>query len=234
MTKSVQQVLYIVQRSEIATDLTRNSVGCRGVLGRGFGGVTRRTATGPSEAGLSPAAALAHVPGMGKGRVAYEKSWAWRSVFLALGAGCGGCLHRPQPTLMMLSTCPAICLSSAAYARSHVGAGRVFRLAVCGRSWRLWRRWAQERGAAQPHTLSPGPNPSSSTARRPVLCRGAVPGLDHTLIVSQAPLFHARSMATGPLMWWWEGQRCFDASFRCYIVTLTLLLLFVVCAGPSP
>ena len=36
------------------------------------------------------------------------------------------------------------------------------------------------------------------------------------------------------LMWWWEGQRCFDASLRCYIVTLTLLLLFVVCAGPSP
>ena len=56
------------------------------MLGRGLSGVTRRTATGPSEAGLSPAAALAHVPGMGKGRVAYEKSWAWRIVFLALGA----------------------------------------------------------------------------------------------------------------------------------------------------
>ena len=52
------------------------------MLGRGLSGVTRRTATGPSEAGLSPAAALAHVPGMGKGRVAYEKSWAWRIVFL--------------------------------------------------------------------------------------------------------------------------------------------------------
>ena len=48
-----------------------------GVLGRGFSGVTRRTATGPSEAVLSPAAALAHVPGMAKGRVAYEKR-AWR------------------------------------------------------------------------------------------------------------------------------------------------------------
>ena len=49
-------------------------------------GVTRRTATGPSEAGLSPAAVLQHVPGMGKGRVAYEKAWAWHVVFLALGA----------------------------------------------------------------------------------------------------------------------------------------------------
>ena len=57
------------------------------MLGRGFSGVTRRTATGPPEAGLSPAAALDHVPGMGMSRVAYEKSWAWRIVFLALGAG---------------------------------------------------------------------------------------------------------------------------------------------------
>ena len=46
-------------------------------------GVTRRTATGPSEAGLSPAAALAHVPGMAKGRVAYEKR-AWRVVYLVI------------------------------------------------------------------------------------------------------------------------------------------------------
>ena len=85
--QSVRYLTCIVQRSEIKPALTRNSVGWGGVLGRGLSGVTRRTATGPSEAGLSPAAALAHVPGMGKGRVAYEKSWAWRIVFLALGAG---------------------------------------------------------------------------------------------------------------------------------------------------
>ena len=72
-----------VQRSEIKPALTRNFVGWGGVLGRGFRGVTRRTATGPSEAGLSPAAALAHVPGMAKGRVAYEKR-AWRVVYLVI------------------------------------------------------------------------------------------------------------------------------------------------------
>ena len=73
----MHKCISIVQRSEIKPLLTRNSVGCRGVLGRGLSGVTRRTATGPSEAGLSPAAALAHVSGMAKGRVAYEKR-AWR------------------------------------------------------------------------------------------------------------------------------------------------------------
>ena len=51
----------------------------------------------------------------------------------------------------------------------EAGADYVFRPVVRDRSRRLWRMWAQARGAARRRALSPPPRSSRSTARRPAL-----------------------------------------------------------------